>query len=379
MKRIHFCVLLLVLLSCEDTSEGPKWVTIEVGSPIKTRGGERPEAGTITCEGNASSETIAYARPKRKRKRKKAESEIVALDPVLPTEPVAVETPPINTEPPVAREPISISVPQFPTPSFPYSPIPASWLALGYTFGKGIETHHSYLSAELMLFAKGGLEPLTPFLIGRSYYLDNYRWAASAGLGTRWLIAPQCVGGANVFYDNLMGDLGTYQQVGVGLEYLSYCWEARINGYFPVHNKAHFKELCFFDDYIGGYFIQVNEREEVSRGFDAEIGYNFYFCNCYRLYTGLGPAWFQKVCSKENHWAFKARARLELSDYFSLEGRTYKSRGDWHWQGAVFLTIPLECAWELCCGCNPTDLFSRPIWRNAMIKTSRDCCFKTNF
>lgn len=260
-------------------------------------------------------------------------------------------------------------------------PPPVTQLNLGYTFGRGIETSHNYATANLLLFPNWNTRNIVPFVSLSAHRLDNSRWASTYGGGARWQPQDAChIWGFNIFYDNLKKHLGTFHQVGAGLEWLSPRWEARVNAYFPVGTKKRLNTVNFFDGYIGGYTIAVREVEQSSRGFDAEIGWNsYYFCDKARLYLGVGPAWFEDYYSRNDQWAFKARALVQWSRYLTFEARTFKeSKSDWHWQGAVFLTIPFECFKDIC-GCGLTDLFSRPVYRNQMIKSSSNCCYETNY
>lgn len=153
-----------------------------------------------------------------------------------------------------------------------------------------------------------------------------------------------------------------------------------MNGYMPVGQKSRKKIVNFFDGYIDGYTITVFNREQTARGFDAELGWNSYFySDSIRAYMGIGPAWFKNDHSKDDQWAFKARGLLQWSRYLSIEARTFKEqRSNWHWQGAVFLLIPFECFRDLC-ACDLNDLFSRPVYRNAMIKSCGRCGWETNY
>lgn len=257
---------------------------------------------------------------------------------------------------------------------------PATQLILGYTFGKGIETNKNYATATIMVFPNIRRRNIIPFVSLSAHHLSNNKWAGSFGGGARWQPDGSCyLLGFNVFYDTLKRNLGTFEQVGAGVEYLSSTWEGRINAYFPVGTKYRSKLATTFDGYDGGYFININQIERSSRGFDAEIGWNTYFCNQYRFYTGVGPAWFEDYNSFRNQWAFKARALIQWSRYLTFEVRTFKEENRaWHWQGAAFLTVPFECIEDFC-SCGLTDLFARPVYRNALIKSSSECGWETNY
>jgi Inverse autotransporter, beta-domain len=256
---------------------------------------------------------------------------------------------------------------------------PWSSFSLGYTYGRGIETRKNYASTNLLLFPKCFKSPFFPFFSFSSHCLNHHKWAGSLGACLRWKGPGSWGLGANLFYDTIKKSLGTYHQVGAGVEFLSCTWEARVNAYIPVGNKERLKRIAFFNNYVGGYFIKVNKLEQTNRGFDAEIGRNLFLNKDFRFYAGLGPAWFEKSNWKEKHWAFKGRAFMNWKRRVTCEVRVFKQSNErWHWQGVATITMPLDC-WATLCPCWLSDLFSQPVYRNAMIKTSNDCCWQKNF
>ena len=163
------------------------------------------------------------------------------------------------------------------------------------------------------------------------------------------------------------------------MEALTYTWEARANLYLPVGCQGTKRTVRLFDNYIGDYWVKLNQIEQTSKGFDAEVGYNFYPVNQLRLYLGLGPAWFEDYFTHNDNWAFVTRALMQWSDYLTLQAKGYKEADHgWRWQGLVNLTAPFECFRDYC-GCNVYDLLSQPVFRNAVIKSSCDCCWETNY
>lgn len=364
--------------------------------------------------------TLAYEQGKGKAELPPAEVDVIAeADPVeLPKEEVPVEESKEEVsevrveesyiQEPCAIEPPSISfapyfidlAPTFaaveetppPAPSAPIAPPvypcnttqkrdPASVvLNFGYTFGHGIDTDKNYTTAGAMYFPGETARNIYPFLGANAYFIEGDDWAFDLGTGARWQPDNSCyLLGANLFYSSLPKDLGTYHQIGFGLEYLSWTWEARVNAYFPVSTRGRAKEIAFYDDYIGDYWVRTIGREDTYSGFDAELGYNIYPAENYRLYGGLGTAYFQSALNNNDSWAFKARALFEWKRFLTLEARTYKeSRDNWQWQGVINLTMPFDCFCDPC-GCSLRELYTRPVYRNNLIKSTSDCCWETNY
>lgn len=252
----------------------------------------------------------------------------------------------------------------------------------GYSFGEGIDTDKNYTQYGLLLYPEWKVDPLVPILSLNAYRLSNNKWAGSFGGAVRWPDAERdYVYGLNVFYDFIKQHFGTFHQIGVGGELLSRCWEARFNAYFPVGKDFRLRTASFFDEYIGSYFVHIKTLEQAQRGFDAEVGYNYYLQNNLRLYAGAGPAWFKQTYWHQSRWAFKLRGLIEWNDYVSFEARTFKQCSQkWDCQGLAWISIPLEFFCQSSCDpCGVIDLFERLIYRNAVIKTSHNCCWETNF
>lgn len=258
----------------------------------------------------------------------------------------------------------------------------ANVLFLGYTFGKGIDTHKNYWSADYLYYPIQKRYDYAPFVYLGANLLENSRWGGNFGAGVRIDWDRDWIWGVNAFYDSFKS-IGTFQQFGLGYEILSNTWELRANVYFPVGQKRFYGKTHLYDNFVGGYYIKTRKFETAERGFDLEIGRNFYFWNCFRSFVGIGPACFVTNHSDHRRWAFKARGLVQWSDYVTLEVRTYKeSNQNWNWQGVITLSWPLEYCLDCfkdCCENSLNNLFARPVYRNRFVKTKNDCCWQTNY
>ncbi|MCB1114312.1 MAG: inverse autotransporter beta domain-containing protein [Chlamydiia bacterium] len=257
---------------------------------------------------------------------------------------------------------------------------PTSHLDFGFATGEYIDTEKNYPFARIIWFPECKLAGKYLFYQASLLRFSNYKWAGSAGIGIRWQPKRTChIVGANLFYDAREGVQDTYHQVGGGIEWLSNTWEARANGYLPVGAKSHLKVANTFDDYAAGFFVQVNNIEQVERGVDVEVGRNAYYNDMLRFYAAIGTAWYERTYSERDEWAFLARAFIEWKRYIRLEVRTFKERdNDWHVQGVATVSFPFEV---ICLpySCGLSAPLSEPVYRNMAIKKQRGCCWITNY
>ena len=239
----------------------------------------------------------------------------------------------------------------------------------GYAFGQFIGLKQNYGEVGLFI-APRSLSPWYPFAQLNGYWLQDNKWAASAGAGVRRM--NECCDrlyGVNFFYDGRRGCRSkVFNRFGIGLESLGRCLDFRINGYLPFQEKHH---CCcsFFDQYTGGFFWKQRESEFVFRGVDAEIGYQFWKGCDFFLYGAAGPYYYY---NKRIGGFAGAFVRLELTwqDYLSFIVRVSGDK-EFHTQvqGEVLVTIPLYN--DSCCNPCPTCCISpyQPVERNNIIFT----------
>ena len=252
----------------------------------------------------------------------------------------------------------------------------------GYAFGHYIGLDKNY--GELGLFiAPHSYAPWVPFADLNGYWLSDNKWAASCGLGMRWLNPCSCRGlsrawGANLYYDYRHGCRNKgFNRIGIGLESLGPCFDFRINGYIPVEDKQRCF-FCFYDQYIGNYFWKQEENQFSFRGIDAEIGWRMWNRCDFSLYGAAGPYYYQSKAVKGFAGGF-ARLSLTWQDYLSFIVRvSYDREFRTKVQGEVLVNLPLydvfsktqECSCECSCS-NFCSWLVQPVQRNNVIFTKR--------
>lgn len=257
--------------------------------------------------------------------------------------------------------------------------------------GSGIGYNQGYTSAGLLFTPTWGTSGNMQYLLDvRGHVFNNGDPAANAGIGVRYL--DHCsdkVYGANIFYDYRKFHHESFQQIGIGLEYLGDCWDFRINGYIPFgRHKVDFGRTLFV--YPGNYFAECKQREKVMAGFDAEFGMPIWRncdpCNLFEAYAAVGTYYFTpriySNCGKDC-WGGKVRAAIRLGRYVEIEGRTTFDR-DFHWRGEGVITIGFPFGGRSCepnCYCdNLRNIAAQPIERQEIIVINRPSCqWRTNF
>lgn len=213
------------------------------------------------------------------------------------------------------------------------------------------------------------------FIDLRAHYFNDHEWAGNIGIGTR-RINP-CINsayGLNIFFDlrTSCRHKHFFPQFGIGFEYLSCCFDLRLNGYFPFYTKKTIKH-CHFT-YPGGFFIDRDKKQVSLYGGDLEIGKCLFQEKCIQLYGAIGPYVYGKNSCVKSFVGGRARAVLSLSRYFSLEGiASYDRRYKAKYQGSVAINIPLGC-------CSDDNCFPcEPVVRNEILILDTYCRWKTNF
>ena len=257
-------------------------------------------------------------------------------------------------------------------------------LLFGAAWGNFIGFKKGY--SELGIFAAAANRANTHiFFDGREFNLAKDRWAGSLGLGFR---IPLCccsyILGANVYYDYLQAKLShcseesrcrnrAFNRVGVGVEFLSSCFDLRINGYIPVGKRERMGEpleIVFFD----GLHAELRHGKVLNWGIDAEIGIPIFQNNQFSSYLAVGGYYYAHMRSKH---IYGPQARLELwwQRYVSVElWYSYDQRYQSQYLGKVFFNIPLE---ELCncfCGEVCCDSLKKLVRRNYIPFLEDKCC-----
>lgn len=143
---------------------------------------------------------------------------------------------------------------------------------LSHSIGDGVGNPSGYTSLESFLplwdEAAGGIVFLNPIA-----HLDNFgNTAANIGLGWRQLIdaGTPTVIGVSAWYDYRRSNVGAYDynQVSLGLEYLTDWLEIRSNIYIPDIGT----DRRPLPNRFGGNSLQLNRGEVALAGVDVEVG-----------------------------------------------------------------------------------------------------------
>lgn len=229
-----------------------------------------------------------------------------------------------------------------------------------------------------------------PFLDVREHVFNNGRTAANLGGGFRFIDRKNYkVFGINAFYDYREKHHKRYSQLGIGLEMLSYCWDLRLNGYFPMGKWGHSKSVS--KTFEGGFFAECREHQSGMWGGDVEVGRWLKrrgACDYFDLYGAIG-AYYYSARKHHQHNIIGGEARLaaNLGRYFSVEVRGgYDQVYHASAQARVTLTIPFDIKWNSCCketcldNCCLKELAYQPVRRQEIIALDRkDCCFEWNW
>lgn len=224
----------------------------------------------------------------------------------------------------------------------------------GYYLGNFISINEGY-----GMF--GAVKPLSvfdddrPFIDAKAYIFNDHKWAANGGIGYRVRTSYNTVAGLNIYYDYRRGECeASFNQVGVGIEWLSDIVDVQINGYLPVGKSKKWHKKCFEFSYSG---------------FDASIGTALYSYRGFNLYALAGTYYFSQVHQPQFWGGFGAieldwRSLINFQVRFSND-RIYSKNA----QGIFTLSIPLDLFYvaspnECYCG---WDLFSMPVRRIGMI------------
>lgn len=143
------------------------------------------------------------------------------------------------------------------------------------------------------------------------------------GLGLRHIFDDSFILGVNSFFDRrLSHSRKYYSQVGIGLEYLSYPLDLRLNWYKPLTPPK-----VVDDSYELGstHLIHYQNKEEPLTGYDIEMGFPI-FDKYTKTRVFLGGFFFQSRLSK-NVNGFRVRTETDLTDWFSLDA-TFNSKTD---------------------------------------------------
>ena len=231
--------------------------------------------------------------------------------------------------------------------------------------------------------------------------------SGSLGLGYRYSCENICDGhyeilGLNVYYDGLLKKFTQdtcgipfeedehnhhqrdFHRLGVGLEYLSTCFDVYFNGYIPIGKHAYKGKWRHFS-FPGGFEGSCRSRVYLPWGLDGEIGTNYRFCNdVLNAYMGVGGYYYKH---KLDTGITGVQTRFELSwlDCISLQFLySYDHQFCSKYQGKIELSIPLDNLSNLFCWndyacCYEFDPWQQKIRRNYVPFLDDSCCWNWNW
>lgn len=175
----------------------------------------------------------------------------------------------------------------------------------------------------------------------RGHVFNSGRPAANIGAGWRYLFDANCHAlGVNTYYDYRKTKRKSFNQMGVGVEYLTPEWEFRANGYIPFGSKVSNHYDLNFAGFTGNQFLVSRKYEYAMSGADAEIGWHFTHFKNIDLSASVGPYYFKGHFEKAAIGA-KARIVARLTPYVTVEvGDSYDSVFHNRFHSEVTLSLP---------------------------------------
>jgi len=251
------------------------------------------------------------------------------------------------------------------------------YLTARQDLGPGIGYDKSYTTFETLIFTELG-ESWTPFLDFKIHNFYDEKYAANAGGGLRYFSNFfQGIFGFNFYYDYRKTNFDSFNQVGVGLEFLSNWFNLRLNGYFPINEKT--KLMFCVRQTSGDFFLERRNYNEALPGWnlDGEIRIN---PSCpFLIYILGGPYLYYG-----NNFPNVVGGRVGLSVWYGRSlflrvtgtfDNVFKKRV----QGVVGLTFPLGWLCNLkCCGVL-NEILLDTVKRNEIIALGEYCRWKWNY
>lgn len=261
--------------------------------------------------------------------------------------------------------------------------LPAFDVTLGYSTGRRVGINHAYSFAGITWYPDLHFGNYHTFVEATGYRLSTGKWAASGGIGVRrWNPSLFSVIGINLFYDFRTGQFGNYNQIGLGLEWLTPWADVRVNGYLPVgpNCRCRLQSLTFYPK--GGFWAMSNKSACAFSGVDAEVGGSFWNCGAWSVYGALGTYYWRRPNISHQAYGVQARLDFRYRNWVQFEVfNSYDNLFHYRVQGTISITIPFEslfCIPSICCFA-AAPWWNPPVQRQPMIVLDKTCCWKTNY
>jgi hypothetical protein len=251
-------------------------------------------------------------------------------------------------------------------------------------WGEGVSFGTDYSTVAMMIAPDYRVGRVMPIIDLRGHRFDNNTYAANIGIAGRYIPSSNTfcqILGLNLFYDWREGKLGSFQQIGVGLEVLGKRWDLRANGYAPISVKKR-KMKCVFDDYEGGYYAIHRRCEFTSYGYNAEVGYYIVRGKDFLLYAAGGPYYLVRKCHDRTGGG-EFRIRPQYKDYLAVDvSVSHDNVFGTVYQAQVILYLPLYQLSKRInkrpCNISDQQIY-QPIERFEIMPLGRRSCWQTNF
>ena len=236
---------------------------------------------------------------------------------------------------------------------------------------RGIGYKRGYFTLDGMYFPyrKGDAWPV---LDVRGHVFTNNEYAANGGVGVRHFFQSyESALGMNLFYDYRSDHHRSlhFHQLGAGLEWIAKAFEVRLNGYFPI-NRKRLIQNCFFDDYIGDFFMERKRYKTALTGCNLEGGVHLCRNEFNDFYIAAGPYYYDRDCKEIIGGKF--RLEMHLYGYVTLEGSvSYDDIFKGRVQGQLAITYPKRTCKK--------GVMTRPIHRHEIIVLDEFCKWRKNF
>lgn len=269
---------------------------------------------------------------------------------------------------------------------------------LAHREGNGIGYNCGYTTTGICIAPLAQFPSFTQlFLDGKIHLFNNGNVAGNLGLGTR-IIFPNSpyIMGFNVYYDYRRDHHLDYNQIGIGFETFTPCWECRINAYFPINTKKHLVDVTTFDSFEGDFYYVCAKQLIPYTGIDAEIGSWFKrrcACDCWGIYVGAGPYYYYRRSDchdPSGHFSTvggRVRVVACIFDWLSINVNAgYDSIWKGNAQAQIMLCFPFGCGFTSsgCCenNCNLDYLkriATQPVYRQDIIPIKKNHVYWWNW
>lgn len=214
---------------------------------------------------------------------------------------------------------------------------------LSHTEGRWLDNRQGYTTLGIFSMVPYlAFRNFIPLVDVREHYFNDGKWGGNFGLGVRYIAAEyDAVFGFNAFYDYRKSCRDQkFNQVGVGLEMLTPCWNLCLNGYFPVQTQTGHSS-----DYSGSDYKISRKKREALCGGDIEIGT---WLSCWEpcdgldLYGAVGT-YFYFPKRHQNVYGGEIKLLANIGCYLTLEAKGgYDQVFHGLGQGTVIVSIPFD-------------------------------------